>query len=336
MDTEPETETEAEAEAEAEEEENYPSSPEDIPLSAGGCLSLIAAMIFSTVSFGTESALPSLSIFPDHEKLLKRFVGTTGAENIGGEPIGIIDAIATIGLWLEHNNHFVSGPLEDDDFLQHLQSLSLLSANSPSPSLRYACHVLTSSILHAHPDDRVRLAFISDTLEHCPYETLKESAIGWLKDELMTAQARKSNNVFSSSAAITAVQPYIFPEIPSVEDGNEELIQQLMQVYPLHMGILNFLYFLSGSIYSHLVPQGLIQTTKELYLLPLKEVLDKCLKDLGDGPALGLNASEKEGDDVGQAEARLLGEQLSQTSTQVELQLLGDRLDLYLSKIEDV
>ncbi|RFU30724.1 hypothetical protein B7463_g5632, partial [Scytalidium lignicola] len=323
---------ESEPDSENDEEEHYPSSPEDIPLSAVGCLFLIMSMVFSSILFDSKGALPDLSIFPDHEKLVKRFIGTAGAQNIGTEPVGIIDAVAAIGIWLEHNNKFVSGPLEDDDFLQHLQSLSLLSANTPLPTLRYACSVLTSSILHAHPDDRVRLAFISDTLEHCPYETLKESAIGLLKDELMTAQTRKSNNVFSSSAAITAVLPYFFPEIPSVESySNEELIQEIMQAYPFHMGVLNFLYFLSGKVYSHLVPGGMIQTSKELYLIPLQEVLEKCLKELRQE-----RPSDDSGENVGQAEIHLLGERLSQTSTQAELQLLGDRLALYFTRIEDL
>ncbi|KAH8805780.1 YAP-binding/ALF4/Glomulin [Xylogone sp. PMI_703] len=324
-----ESETEAEND---EEEEHYPSSPEAIPLSPGGCLFLVSSMIFSSILFESKSTMPSLSIFPDHEKLVKRFIGTAGPPTTGSEPAGIIDAVAAIGLWLEHNNKFVSGPLEDDDFLQHLQSLSLLSANSTLPTLRYACHVLTSSILHAHPDDRVRLAFITDTLEHCPYETLKESAIGWLKDELITAQTRKSDNVFSSSAAITAVVPYLFPETPSIEEhSTDELIQELMQGYPLHMGILNFLYFLSGKVYSDLVPSGLIQTSKEAYVLPLQEVLKKCLQDLEQE-----TPTEESSDDVGHAEMRLLGDQLSRASTQVELQLLSERLALYLTKIQDL
>ncbi|OBT53227.1 hypothetical protein VE04_05836 [Pseudogymnoascus sp. 24MN13] len=110
----------------------------------------------------------------------------------------MLDAILSIGLWLEHTDHFVAGPLEPTDYLQLLQSLSLVSANCPEPTLRHAAHILTSNILHAHPTDRLRLNFISDTLEHCPFEPLRASAVGWLKEELVRAHTRKSDDLFGT------------------------------------------------------------------------------------------------------------------------------------------
>jgi len=62
--------------SEDETEENHPTSPSDIPLSQGGSLILIASLIFSSVVFGSKKALPSLSIFPDHAKVVTHFIGT--------------------------------------------------------------------------------------------------------------------------------------------------------------------------------------------------------------------------------------------------------------------
>lgn len=50
-----------------------------------------------------------MSIFPDHAKLVKHFIGTEGPSTIGGEEPGVVDALLAIGLWLEHTNSFVSG-----------------------------------------------------------------------------------------------------------------------------------------------------------------------------------------------------------------------------------
>jgi hypothetical protein len=270
----------------AEYETEYPSSPGDIPLSQAGSLFLVTSILFSSIIFESKTAQPTLTIFPDHAKLVKHFIGPNGPINIGGEVPGVIDAILAIGLWLEHINAFVNGPLDDQDFLQHLQALSLLSANTPSASSRYAAHVLTSSILHAHPVDRLRLTFISDTLEECPFESLKASAVSWLKDEIITAQERKSENVFASNLALAAAQPYLFPDTSALLSGTlEEVEQELEQTFPFHMAVLNFLIFITKGNYSHMVPTGMLTVVEEIYLGPLRTALEKVLgSPSGSGP----------------------------------------------------
>ncbi|KAL3418035.1 yap-binding protein [Phlyctema vagabunda] len=303
-------------------EDNYPSSPEDVPLSKAGSLFLMTYYIFSTILFAAKSPQPSLTIFPDHMNLVKEFIGVNGPETIGSEPSGVIDALLAIGLWLENSNKFVAGPLEDEDFLQHLQTLSLLSANNASPTLRAGAHILTSSVLHAHPTDRLRLTFISDTLEHCPYETLKASAVAWLKEELMTAKERGSQNVFGSSAALAAVQPYLFPDLSSLSslvaqatdqeteketETGASSSQSLSHAFPFHMAVLNFIFFLQSPQYAHVVPDGMLDVVQEVYVRPLREALAKA-------QAPG-NAKEGREEDAGVADG-------------TELELLSERIAL--------
>jgi hypothetical protein len=250
-----------------------------------------------------------VAIFPDHAKLVKQFVQTEHPELIGNEPSGVIDALLAVGLWLENSNKFVSGPLEDEDFLQHLQSLSLLSANNPSPSLRYAAHVLVSSILHAHPVDRLRLTFISDTLEDCPFESLKASAVTWLKEEIITASERKSENIFSSTAALAAVQPYLFPDLSELAGASDgELIQALAESYPFNMAVSNFLYFIGGKGYEHVVPSGMTSVVEEIYLGPLRNAQARALASLGPGKAVDVV-------DGMVSELQLLGESIALASS---------------------
>ncbi|TVY75997.1 hypothetical protein LSUE1_G004269 [Lachnellula suecica] len=290
-------------------EGNYPTSPGDIPLSKAGSIFLLTCFIFASVMFESKSTPPKLSIFPDHARLVKQFIGTDGPATIGGEDSGVIDAFLAIGLWLEHNNEFVSGPLEDDDFLQHLQSLSLLSANTPSPTSRYAAHVLTSSILHAHPTDRLRLTFISDTLEHCPYETLKASAVSWLKEEIITAHERKSENVFASNVALAAAQPYLFPDTSELGNAtDEELVEVLGQSFPFHLAVVNFIFFISGENYAHVVPSGMMSVVEEIYLGPLRAAQAKLLAVLEGNPDLEKTAA------LSPVDLQLLGERISMCS----------------------
>lgn len=265
--------------------------------------------------FESKYPQPSITIFPDHAKLVSHFIGTGGPQLIGSEESGVIDAVLALGLWLENTNKFVSGPLEDGDYLQYLQTLSLISANTPSPSLRYAAHVLTSSILHAHPLDRVRLTFITDTLEECPYESLKASAVSWLKEEIITAHERKSENVFASAAALGAVQPYLFPSTSALGDAmDEELVQGLTQSFPFHMAVVNFLYFIGGKQYSHVVPPGMFAIVEEIYLGPLRTAEEKAVSVLGSG---GLDTALGHPGDV-KVELQLLGERIAMASKQID------------------
>jgi hypothetical protein len=260
--------------------------------------------------FGTNMNLPPLSIFPGHAKLAQQFIGTNGPANIGTEEASVIDSILAIGLWLEKCDKFVSGPLEDEDFLQYLQTLSLISANSPSPTLRYGAHVLLSNILHAHPADRTRLTFIIDTLENCPYETLKASAVGWLKKELITAQERKSENLFSSTVALASAQPYLFPDMSALAQATDsEAWEELRQTFVFHMAVLNFLYFLSGEGYTHMVPSGMRTVAEEIYLGPLRAVQRRVKTSLQPGGEVHKGMEELDAS-VALGEVELLGQRL--------------------------
>lgn len=249
-------------------------------------------------------------MFPTYSTLLSSFVGQDGAETTGTEDTAVIDALLAIGLWLEENDKFVSGPLEDEEFLQLLQSLSLLSANCPDEKLRYAAHILTGNILHAHPHDRVRLTFLSDTLEHCPFEALRASAVGWLKEEMITAHRRSSSpssdsqsghshsparNAFASPAAMSVLQPYLFPyESAMTAEKDEDLWEEFQRTYLFHMAALGFIIFLAqweGA--TKVVPEGTMTVVEEVYLTPLKEATERLEKVLrGDLEGWGEHAKE--------------------------------------------
>ena len=292
-------------------EEDHPSSPKEIPLSQRGCLFLFAAYIFSSVYFGSNIPQPDLLIFPDHARLVHQFLGATLPSGESNNE-GVVDAVIMVGIWLEEHNRFVGGPLEDEEFLQLLQTLSLLSANNPSATIRNAAHMLTSLILHAHPSDQVRLAFIADTLEHCPFEALKGCAVSWLKEEIVVSEERKSENLFSNTVALSAVQPYLFPDnSPLAELKDIELFKELGQMYPFHITVVNFILFLAGSKYSHVVPTSMFTIVEEIYLSPLLAAVKRVIN------------SAKDADEQA-------GEQ------DVELLLLAHRSELSLEMMKDI
>ncbi|KAL6708631.1 hypothetical protein ACN47E_002612 [Coniothyrium glycines] len=246
-------------------EDEPPVNAEDIPLSKTGALILIAAHNVKQELYAaaTQDQLTSIAIFPGHATILKNFIGTLGPQTVGLEPEALLDTVLALGLIaLEKNN--VGEPKDDEAFAQYLQTVSLISANSPSPSLRGHAHYLTSTVLRSHPHDLVRLTFIRDTLEHCPYDNLRASAVSWLKGETLEANSRQANtasnndhetNIFATPVAISTVAPYLWPDLSdhyfSTDTSFEDSWLQYRQELGFHVAALNFYYLLLQADHLH-------------------------------------------------------------------------------------
>ena len=238
--------------------DDFPTSASDVPLSRHGSLYLFCATAAASTLFDAPSAIPSLAIFPHFSALLPSFIGVSSPSSAGSEPPCLIDAILFLGTYIISTSS-IGTPETDEIFNETLQRLSLLSANTPSPTLRYHAHLLTAKTLHSHPKEEVRLAYIKDTLEHCPYENLKASAVGWLKTELLAAneapsethqdiETEKEPSLFATPVALSVLSPHLFtiPQIP--EDlSPEEMLLIFSNHLPLWLAVLNLIYLVLSS-----------------------------------------------------------------------------------------
>ena len=221
-------------------------------------------MAAASTLFDSLASLPPLSLVPDFAGILASSLGDSATGSTGAESEPLIDAVLFLGFLIINSQAAIppagdEGDREDDDHVltNILQRLSLLSANMPSPVLRYHAHLLTSTILHLNPSENSRLAFIRDTLEHCPFENLKASAIGWLKDEILAAEkAEKSKDepgadesIFTTSAALSTLAPFIFPDLDKLMQGQSMMDSYAtFQAYqPFYLAVLNLLYLLLSS-----------------------------------------------------------------------------------------
>jgi hypothetical protein len=290
-------------------EDEPPSSAEDIPLSKTGSLFLFAARqvkqeLYATASKNKDAAM---SIFPEHSTLLTNFVGALSQGTVGMEPEGTLDAILALGLIaIEKNN--IGEPKDDELFAQYLQTASMISANCPSPSLRYHAHYLTSTLLRSHPSDLVRLTFIRDTLEHCPFTNLKTSAVGWLKGETLEANVPQAHdhshtdsasdsgdhtNIFATPVALTTVSPFLFPDLTHSWTSAVEISESWMN-FRSDLGFilasLNFYYLLltAKMLHENLDIVGLQKNAniESGFLAPLKSVVGRFREGLKEGGEL--------------------------------------------------
>jgi hypothetical protein len=297
-------------------EDDPPASAEDIPLSRTGSLLLLTARTVQNELFASakDDELSTMSIFPDHATILSNFIGALGPQTVGLEPEALLDTILAIGLIaLEQNN--VGEPKDDESFAQYLQTISLISANTPSPSLRGHAHYLTTTVLRSHPHDLVRLTFIRDTLEHCPYENLKASAVSWLKGETLEAnapQAQSTNedgetNIFATPVALSTVAPYLWPDMTShytsVDTEIADAWMQFRQELGFYVAALNFYYLLLQAQHLH-DTLGIKKLHLDHYIDPLKKVSARFQEELQAGG--GRLDLEGEGLDQAKADVGLL------------------------------
>lgn len=247
-------------------------------------------MAAASVPFDVPTSLPKLQIFPEYSAILNNFIADPETGVIGSEPSTLIDSVLFLGFFIL-STHKPSLPPKDETFTSILQRLSLLSANIPTPTLRYHAHILTSELLHSHPSNHVRLAFIKDTLEHCPYENLKASAVEWLKDEILATNANEdeSSDIFSTPTALTTLAPLLFPDLqPTSSDQTpqEETHHAFRAHQSFYLAVLNFYYLLlsSPSLFSRLEIKRLTEdyNVREGYLQGLSAVSSNLRKDLGD------------------------------------------------------
>lgn len=105
--------------------DEYPSSAPDIPLSKLGSLFLFVARVASVVLFGSPATLPSFDIMPNHDRVVRTFIGTAGnggLENAGTESDPIVDGVLALGLWAYNNNRLGDlSETNDMEFTEYLQ-----------------------------------------------------------------------------------------------------------------------------------------------------------------------------------------------------------------------
>ncbi|KAF2759105.1 DUF1760-domain-containing protein [Pseudovirgaria hyperparasitica] len=316
-------------------QDETPASAEDISFSRVGSLFLFTARTVALKLYDNASGDIGISIFPEHDSIVKNFLNTTEPVMLGTENEALIDAILVLGIIALEDNDF-GEPENDEQFTGYLQLISLLSANTSSPTLRYHAHMLTSTVLRSYPDEFVRLTFIRDTLEHCPYENLKVSAVGWLKGETLEANtstlgnfnglgishtsttalsAKEETSIFATPIALSTAGPFLFPDLthdlglPTLSESYTKFKAEIS----FYLAVLNFYYLLLSAKPLHAILNiaGLHedQDIGRRFLGPLTEASNHFREGLQEGGELR-EWEGNEGCEHGLFEIRLLDDVL--------------------------
>lgn len=264
------------------------TSAEDIGLSTGGTVCLLAYWVFSSTVFDADQPQPKMNIFPDHYNLLENFLGEQAQSQIQQDP-ATVEAILVLGLWLEENK-LISGK-DQPDFMSYHHALTLCAVFHPSLHVRNAAVTLAGLVLHDDPDDADRLRILGDLLENAPFASLKACALTWLREELISAEKDKSsggNNAFATQQCIEELQYSIFPNLVDTLEkaGPEALLEYWTENSAFLIQAANFAYFLFASdACKGVVPGAMGAAVEQRYVEPLLAAavrLEDTIKKEGD------------------------------------------------------
>jgi hypothetical protein len=313
-------------------EDDPPDSATDIPLSRLGSLLLYTARQVSVVLYDMPvDSEPAFQLFPDHQELMKHCLANPqmGNGHLGTEPEALVDAILALGmLCLERDA--IGQPTTDEQFNEYLQVVALLSSNCPNANLRGHAHYLASTVLRSQPDEQARLAFIRDTLEHCPFENLKVSAVGWIKGETIEANPPTADqppdtespepSIFAKPLALESLAPFLFPSLHAdlVTAPLADAWMTFQTNVSFYLASLNLVYLLLCAKHLH---QSLevaeLWTQSDIaasFVQPLRDAKARFLREMDGGGDLAAEHS-----DAGLAELTLLEETLDRVTRAVAL-----------------
>jgi hypothetical protein len=201
-----------------------PTAASEIPLSKPGALFLLSHRL----SMHLPEAPSSLQIYPHHSAIAEAFM----IYSPGQSHPAIIDAILFLGALSLETGGLGDIPESTDAFFIYLQIFSVISTNASSAQQRFLANTHVARCLRAHPNEAVRLAYVRDTLEHCPFESVKAAVVGILKDEIVHATTpvhragasapSTPNSILGTSLGLSEIFDVLFPEMEKTFAGGDE------------------------------------------------------------------------------------------------------------------
>jgi hypothetical protein len=181
----------------------YPEGDTFIPIDQTGSILILANLYLDD----------SASTPVDNEDLFSWHMSIVD-QHLDDAPFSVVDAILFLGMKVEEHLTAEDMPSFEDpqsseasSFLDYLQvccenerylyqRIAASAATCPSANIRPLMYGLMERLLEKCPPEG-RLYYILDTIDHCPYQNLKDAAVGTLRKQLSTAESVFSSLSFS-------------------------------------------------------------------------------------------------------------------------------------------
>lgn len=178
--------------------DKLPKTAEEIPLQRHGALLLLAARSAANVLW-PGAATARVAVYPDLAVIFSNFVGDKTAEE---QPQALHDALLTITAMS------LQGEIENPADEKQYADLVLSATTSSSRQIYNSLRKVPATIARSHPDELTRFGLIRRVLEQEDLVYARETAIGWLKDEILATES----SVFHNPENFRTLFPIMFNE----------------------------------------------------------------------------------------------------------------------------
>ncbi|KAJ5250061.1 hypothetical protein N7489_000471 [Penicillium chrysogenum] len=292
-----------------------PTNPDQIPLERHGSLLLLAARAAGATLFASGQPLRQVSVFPELAQIFKNFVGgPTNLDEVAfGQPHALLDSLLALTVYALQQP--IETPSSDTEFKDFVVLLTACTARQTHGIVRQ----IPAAIVQSNPSPETRFKLIHKILEDDRLVPARDSAIAWLKDELLRSPTPSSDNIFQDPLYFWALFPSLFKPVTAATSASDlvTIWSRLTQTQgpPLHSALnLYYLLLSSPSLRDQLHLEKTVQFFRSHVLTPLRQVFRSFEDDL----------TAKGGEGVIEA---AVGEEMCQIGNARSVGLIGLTLD---------
>ncbi|KAJ5537072.1 hypothetical protein N7513_010258 [Penicillium frequentans] len=291
------------------------TSANEISLERHGSLLLLAARTSGSTLFRSGESVPRIPIFPDLALIYKNFLGDTESldEVAYGQPQALIDSLLALTVFALQEP--ITTPSSHTEFKNFVITLTGCTSNKEYGIVRQ----IPATIVHSYPSTIARLKLIQTILEDDRLQSARDSAVSWLKDEIIGATS--PDTIFQDPVYFWSLFPLLFKTARAAAsskliDGWISLTQT--EGPALHSALNLYFLLLSSPLRDQLHLEKTILFFRSEVLAPLRTLFRTFEADL----------TSKGGDGIVEA---AVGVEMSQVGLSRSLGLIG----LTLDQIED-
>ncbi|KAJ5525140.1 YAP-binding/Alf4/Glomulin [Penicillium frequentans] len=291
------------------------TSANEISLERHGSLLLLAARTSGSTLFRSGESVPRIPIFPDLALIYKNFLGDTESldEVAYGQPQALIDSLLALTVFALQEP--ITTPSSHTEFKNFVITLTGCTSNKEYGIVRQ----IPATIVHSYPSTIARLKLIQTILEDDHLQSARDSAVSWLKDEIIGATS--PDTIFQDPVYFWSLFPLLFKTARAAAsskliDGWISLTQT--EGPALHSALNLYFLLLSSPLRDQLHLEKTVLFFRSEVLAPLRTLFRTFEADL----------TSKGGDGIVEA---AVGVEMSQVGLSRSLGLIG----LTLDQIED-
>lgn len=294
-----------------------PETADQIPLERHGSLLLFAARAAGAILFASSAhPTPSLPVFPDLAQIFSHFLGSSDNldELAFGQPYALLDSL--LALTVHASQSSIAVPSSDVEFKDFIITLTACTARQSHGIVRQ----LPAAIVHSHPSPTTRFRAIRQILEQGRLLSVRDSAISWLKEEIVgTKPSGSVEDVFHDPLWFWCIFPLLLRPI-DVDASSKNLVESWTRLTQtegpsLHSALnLYFLLLSSNDLRDRLQLEKTVKYFRSKVLIPLRQLFR----------AFEGDQSAKGGDGLIEA---AVGEEMCQVGIARSVGLIGLTLD---------